>query len=219
MLASKVVFDYNTFFNYWVAFTDNCKSSTSCYFYLHGMRSQQKPQKKYLPATHTNISGVRVFVQSIGNKQLIFTIPVLLDGKLWDFHYHTGLNDDFVDKITKKKQPAVFFHKTLQHPKGYNPLDKESEGKEHKNCYFYDGDTITSVERIVCRNMSQGKTLKDVFPNELHIIQEIITRPFLMKSNLKGGSKYKWLFGRWRKVYDKNSILYIKYKKQILPIT
>ena len=57
-----------------------------------------------------------------------------------------------------------------------------------------------------------------VFPDktEIDIIREIITRPFVPQKG--GGSRFKWILGRWRKVYKVGSKFYIKHKGELLTL-
>ena len=104
---------------------------------------------------------------------ILFTFPVFIDGKYWDFHYHFGVNSNFKDKVSKKLIDVIFFHKTEQ-----NPNKKE---KNSYNCYFPDKIEIFNVADIICIQETSNK-MGNKFPitdNDFKNIEEIIRRPFL----------------------------------------
>ena len=213
----SIRFNYETFFNHWSNFTDTCTSKQTCYFYLRTPHVNQRPIQKQLPSKYVNIDGIKVYVQKLGINELIFTTPIEIDGIMWDFHYHFGLVYNFIDKQspTKETITAVFFHQTMQYPKGHYPYDPQAEGKYHKNCYFKDNESLDNIESIVCRERKSYGTLSSTFPNEIQVIKDIIMLPFTKL----GGSHLHYILGRKRKITKVGRKSMITYKCKLISLT
>ena len=94
----------------------------------------------------------------------------------WDNHFHFGKDNSIQIKnpITNIKEyvPAVYFHKTIQHP--------EKKGKELINCYFYPEMEMNMniFENMKC--LQRGYKMRELYTKKDFIyIKEIISRPFL----------------------------------------
>lgn len=215
-----MLFDYNAFYNYWSNFASNCSTASEklCYFYYKTPHKNQNPVAYNLPQDSIEIDGIKVYVKP-GLDDLIFTTPIEIDGRLWDFHYHVGIFPNFTDNqsTTKPKQKitAVFFKKTSQIPVGHHQYDHTLQGKEHTNCYFRNGESLTSVSNIVCRERQIFATMQQVFPNEVNVIKEILTKPFVTT----GGGNCIFILRRKRKVTKDGRKSMITYRGKQISLT
>jgi hypothetical protein len=182
-------FDYNIFYNYYTdtnnLLIDPPNNNIIYYFYNEpGPRSQ-----KEIPVPHplnyiTINNGTKVYITELSNKQLLFTLPTLINNKLWSNHYSFG-TEIFEYRKSKKQVLMVFFHKTTQDP--------NKNGKIPNRCYFEDGTLITDVEKIICQQETKSQMDTKFLINDISFIKEIINRPFLGIVNF-GGSKSKKLY-------------------------
>ena len=168
-MTTPFTFDYNQFYDYYNNKTNLSadKKPPITYYYLpHDKRLLANYRLKH----YITIDNKRFYVTTTGDR-VMFTFPQFIDGKYWDFHYHFGLDTQFIhDKI---KTPAIFFHRTKQIP--------AEEKKRSDNCYFPDGVTIDKVEDIQCFQ-TRYNTMATEFPpdgEDFKYIEEIISRPFL----------------------------------------
>lgn len=182
---------------------DNLNTESNNTIIWYYPKTYSGPINKKMPDQYITIDSNRIYVTNYtdisGKKHLIFTIPELIDGKLWDNHYHFGERN--IEKTIKTLHgknkkiyiDVIFFHKTIQ-----NPLLNR---KELKNCYYNFNEKIRNVEDIICLQNSTIKKMSDYFSiygEDLKIIKEIISRPFL---GIKiGGIKRKTIKNKKRKI-------------------
>jgi hypothetical protein len=174
-----LIFDYNRFFNYYKNNAKTCKNPPRLKYYKDRVVHSNTTSKKYI-----TIDGKNVYITVIPADPpqgrlvdaLLFITPTLVNGELWDVHYHFGIMDEF----TKEKRDlyninAVYFHKTSQ----------QFTDKKQTRCYFFTNQDITNVENIECLETKNSKiSSSDKFPitgADFAIIREIIQRPFVEK--------------------------------------
>ena len=177
-MSSPVLFDYNQFFNYYKNNAKTCKNPPILKYYKNRIPHSKQTSKKYITINGKNVYIIVLPADPSQGRlvdALLFITPTLVNGELWDVHYHFGIRDDF----TKEKRDlyninAVYFHKT------YYSTYKD---KEHTNCYFFTNQDITNVENIECLETKNSKISSgDKFPltgPDFAIIREIIRRPFV----------------------------------------
>jgi hypothetical protein len=118
--------------------------------------------------------------QKDDSKELLFSIPTEINGKLYDFHYHFGISFD-----TNSQENKIFFHKTEQCLScSENTIDKPYDGKgfyKHIDCYFLDNIPIKNIRTIICEN-EKSFTLETAIKNEidLKILEKLMSRPFVI---------------------------------------
>lgn len=110
---SKFLFDYSIFYKY---YTNNVnyfidKNPNRVWYYYNGPSLTQLPHSSILPNSYIEIKKKRVYITTTSSGGIFFTIPELINGKLWDFHYHFVLSD-----IRKSGNYLIAFHKTIQNP-------------------------------------------------------------------------------------------------------
>jgi hypothetical protein len=219
------LFDFNTFYNYYINVTNLLHDPTTIaisYFTHNPRPTISTPSLKSNSNYYITIGGgiIRVYItvlldyngQPLPSKNLLFTIPTLINNIYYDNHYHFGLQQ--IDERTillnpiYKKIPSIFFHKTIQLPP---PLS--TGGKNTMHCWFRDNISISKVEDIIC-TQERSSQIKNKFPwdfqRDVEFISEILSRPFLGILNPGGGGihigkrggKYKIKNGK--KIYIKN---------------
>lgn len=190
--GNSIKFNLNKFLNYYTdpnnphIYTDTNQLTTS-YFYTHKIIKTEPLSQRYI-----RINGKKLYITHYiknGTDHILFTTPKNVNGALWDDHYHFGLDVNYPSKrYTRKSKTAtvraIFFHKTIQIPKGKNKGRKKS-----RKCYFYDNIPLKYIARVKC--VSDGtKRMNHVFPvtsDDYLYIHEIIRRPFYEVK--KGGYK------------------------------
>jgi hypothetical protein len=176
----SLIFDFGQFYNFYtdvnnkMIFTDTRTNRPLVYFYTRDVKTYAFIDVgKAMSTQYITSYGIKVFITKHGNG-LLFSIPKLINGRFWDFHYHVGLNVAFKDLNDNVTKHMIFFHKTIQIP--------SKNEKEQKRCYFQDQLTITDVRNIVCKNNKQSKTMSQNFPfdhvKDIEIISDILTRPW-----------------------------------------
>ena len=158
-------------------FTVKSKKKSGKYIVIDGNRL-------YIDILLKNLAANRI------KDALIFTTPTLINGELWDTHYHFGVRSNFTksSRGIHGKINAIYFHKTTQTP----------TGKQLSNCYFFTDQDITHVENIECLESGSRMSSNDKFPmtgSDFAIIQEIIKRPFV---GVKFGGKTRKIFHQLR---------------------
>jgi len=187
---SNFYFDYEKFYNYYSDVSNleinNETPRQDIYYYSENPNNIQMPIQITLSDKFITINNSRIYVSSIGKQRLLFTIPTLIDNKLWDFHYHFGkrIVNKPKQKSQKRKKPidGVFFHKTIQKP--------TENGKENINCYFRQKMNIdlNNFEDMEC--LQRGNKMRELYtPEDFVYIKEIISRPFKNQTAGKASRK------------------------------
>ena len=178
-MSSSFMFNYSQFYNYYTdknnLLIDPTPPIVSYYKPFSSSFNTNSSLKVYIL-----INNERFYVTENKGK-LLFTFPTQINGNVWDFHYHFGVNPSFSYKKSKP-YAAVFFHKTEQIP--------SRKSKQSTNCYFPDNTNITNVSDILCAQ-TDGIKMSGFFPGtgpDFKYIEEIICRPFL-GVRLGGGNK------------------------------
>lgn len=175
----QLIFDYRRFFNYYKNNAKTCENPPIVKYYDEGELYDDEPtSNKYITIDGKNVYITVLpvnFAKGRHVEALLFITPTLVNGELWDVHYHFGIRkNDFTNKNRSlKKINAVYFHKTARYMKD----------KQHTNCYFFTNQDITNVENIDCLETKNSKISSgDKFPMtgaDFAIIREIIQRPFV----------------------------------------
>lgn len=192
-MSQQFIFDYQTFYNYYTdsnnpdLYLDQTPETLTYYF-----KSHPTPNS---PKYFITIGGTKIYItdQNKSTKDLLFSIPTIINGEFYDNHYHFGI--DLIDEQTvyypkQKKVLSIYFHKTLQRPQDKTVLPIR--------CSFRNGSLIIDVENIICNQEKMAK-IKDNFDSiwDIEIIKELISRPFIGVKN-RGGCK---------KIYGYNEII------------
>jgi hypothetical protein len=211
-MTDVIRFDYKVFFEYWSNFARTCNAKQPCYFYPRTPYRNQQPKLKYLNTIPLEIEGIQVYVQVLRD-ELLFTTPIEIEGRLWDFHYHVSVTKRFLLRKENRHIDAVYFHRTIQKP--------QVEGKEHINCYFENLTPLNDVENIVCKERTTHATLSSVFPNEMAVIKAIITAPSYNNTSGGAGKKQtrKFVIGRLRKITKVGRKSFVTYKGDRISLT
>jgi len=178
-MSTPIIFNYDTFYKYYTN-KNNVNRSTDPPTLKYNDDFTVKSKKK--SGKYIFIDGNRLYIDLlpknlVANRvkdALIFTTPTLINGELWDTHYHFGVRSNFTkpSRGIHSKINAIYFHKTTQ----------TTTGKKLSNCYFLTDQDITHVENIECLESSSRMSGNDKFPMtgpDFAIIREIIQRPFL----------------------------------------
>lgn len=176
MPYTPYIFDYMTFYNYYTdpkhVFIDP-NTKPNLWFYKTNITTEN-PSFKPWPKTYILVGGVPIYVSIDRDYRIYFTFPHFENNMFWDNHYHFGLK--LVTDLTKVKprpqKRVVFFHKTTQ-----NPIERKKN--QQVNCYFDERLQVDTVENIICQQGSAKTIMVSHFPSEIHIIKEIISRPFV----------------------------------------
>jgi len=198
-MSNIIQFDYETFYNYYTNDSnlekDNSSLNTTIWYYENTQYKNQQPIDTILSKKYIVINNTKLYIKQLdSSSKLLFTIPTLIDNKLWDFHYHFGI-DDLAIRTKKKKSkkekdkkiPFVFFHKTIQDP--------SIHGKDINGCYYEIKMNINLDTFPDMKCLQRKNKMKELYtPEDLVYIIEIISRPFLNKDKKpsgKGGTKKK----------------------------
>lgn len=80
----------------------------------------------------------------------------------------------------------VHFHKTTQHPTGYDEYKQKPVGyNEHKRCYFKDNIQIERFNDIMCINSRTSIMGRAFTKTEKTLIEDIMRRPFMQIAGRK----------------------------------
>jgi len=182
-------FNYRSFVNYYYSDSRNVlvdpAPPTTLYYDKYGVQ-----HTKVLDPNYIVIKNKRYYVQIInnnGNVVVFFTQPVMINGELWDNHYHFGVDTKFdtsnIFHGKKKGISVIYFHKTIQEP---HKIDKKTQTR----CYFLLHQPIDNVADIDCLNTKEYKmtTYFPVSGPDFDVVQEIIRRPFY-GVQLNGGKR------------------------------
>ena len=172
-----IKFDYDTFYKYYTTDSNLKTDLNPPYTYYYPETDSKTPVYKQISDKFIKINNTKVYItqhKQNNKNQLLFSIPIKKDNtpKLWNDHYHFGINlmTDYTSS-SKEQFPAVFFHKTTQRP---------NKGKLNENCYFspiIDID-LDNFENIKC--LQRGYKMREIYlPEDFIFIKEIISRPFL----------------------------------------
>ena len=137
-------------------------------------------RRKRLKPEYIIINGEKLYITYYIDDEdvehMLFTIPTYINKKLWDIHYHFGVDKKIksLRKTRKSNKPleAVFFHKTIQIP--------DENKKYFIRCYFENGIEINDIKDIKCVS-DRTNRMRDEFPitsDDFMYLQEIIRRPF-----------------------------------------
>jgi hypothetical protein len=180
-MSNTIKFDYDTFYKYYTTDSNLKEDEDPPEIYYYPKTTSKKPKQQTLSKKYITINSDRVHITKIienDKEALLFSIPELKDKDLnrWDNHFHFGKDNSIQIKnpITNIKEyvPAVYFHKTIQHP--------EKKGKELINCYFYPEMEMNMniFENMKC--LQRGYKMRELYTKKDFIyIKEIISRPFL----------------------------------------
>jgi len=183
---ASFLYEYDKFYDYYTNpnnyVVDNSPRKI-IWYYIDEPYTNQKPLSVKLSRKYIVVNNKQLYIKTTNTGGILFTFPVKINGKLWDFHYHFGLSDF---KNNKTGKFLVYFHKTIQNP--------SKTGKERDNCYFDNIQTVTDVSILRC-----GQTRNDIMyelfsknGEDYAIIEELISRPFL-GIRIGGNSKNKTL--------------------------
>lgn len=181
------IFNYNIFYNYYKNHSNLLKTSDNVsvkYYRNIATGYQQIPEKTTLSKNYIVVGTNKIYVSELSNQNLLFTIPVEINGELWDTHYHFVLGKIIPTEKTIKKHTPVMdvikLHKTVQHP--------EKHTKENLFCFYEKTTRFTNLTDFSSMKCAQSNgTMQSVFSQEdLEIIYNIIKRPFL---STRGGRK------------------------------
>lgn len=198
---SNYIFNYNKFYNFYTNqknLITNKDDSVVLHFFNKSTKKGTKIPKICEPkqtderCQYVIINGYKIYIadysktgraenQKEDSKELLFSIPTEIHGKLYDFHYHFGISFE-----------TIFFHKTEQCIScSENTVDKPYDGKgfyKHLDCYFLDNIPIKNIRNIICEN-EQSFTLETALKNEidLKILEKLMSRPFV----ISGGKTIK----------------------------
>jgi hypothetical protein len=180
-MTTPIIFDFGTFYKYYTN-KNNVRTSTTpltLQYYDNFVVKSKKKSGKFIVINGNNFY-IDILPKNVASDRItdavLFTTPTLINGALWDTHYHFGVRRNFTKKSRNihNKINAVYFHKTTQTP----------TRKLLSNCYFFTNQDITNVENIECLESGTGSRISgnDKFPMtgpDFAIIREIIQRPFL----------------------------------------
>jgi len=179
----QFIFDYNKFYIYY-SNPKNVEYKTPGY-------TKKLPEKSKELYQFVIINNTELFIDINQNNNTYFRpnssyrYDLLFSKDIqstYDYHYHFGITRGNTTK--DKGKNVIFFHIT----------DYNYEPKHRVNCYFYDGQIISSKMEIF-KNMKceNDENYMNKFSEEdLQNIYEIICRPFITNRKItKGGSKKK----------------------------
>ena len=202
-MSNIIQFDYDAFYNYYTNDSnlekDNSKLNTTIWYYLNAPYKNQPPIDTILSNKYIIINNTKLYIKKLDSNKLLFTIPTLIENKLWDFHYHFGQDNLAIgSKKTKvKKTSLVFFHKTIQDP--------SINGKYMNGCYYHSKMQMNmdNFEDIKC--LQRKYHMKELYtPEDLIFIKEIISRPFITQT---AGKSRKTRRNRKRRVRKTNRFI------------
>ena len=175
---SSFLFDYSIFFNYYTN-PINVISNGKLY-------EKNIPSKKSITLSNfiTTNNGLSLYIDTIPNNGFLDNIlfSKLSSSIPFDYHYHFGLRKCSKKEQNNGKTGIVFFHIT-----DYNL--HYSDPKHHIKCWFYDNEPITTDFEIFKSKkcINDAYTMNKYSDDDIHIIFELITKPFTSTINRKGG--------------------------------
>lgn len=114
-MSTNIIFNYMTFYNYYtnpsnfITETNN-KDCVELYYFTNTKNKSQIASKSNPKCTYIEVNGIKIYISTAdrnhvftnldGNKQiekthmLLFSIPTLIGGILFDVHYHFGIRHD-----------------------------------------------------------------------------------------------------------------------------
>lgn len=186
MYTMSIKFDYDVFYQYYTNINnlliDNNPPIT--FFYI---RTNVLDSNETSPRFFIYINNIAVYITYLSKhkQEILFSIPTIINNKVYDNHYHFGIEKK--DERTKlfnlpekpqKNIDTIYFHKSTQVP--------SISDKERKDCWFRNGTHITDVSDIICTQLMSCKMRdKFNFDCDLAYINEIISRPFLNNGGRK----------------------------------
>jgi hypothetical protein len=200
-MSNIFTFNYNIFFRYYDPaniYNRNIFTQNGTLPKVHFLNSDREEKhenvsNKYIEITLADGKHIKLYISVIKKNNLLFSIPKLhSDGKIWDFHYHFGL-----DKNT------IFLHTKY--------IDVR------KNCYFLNKSGIPvdveDFKQIKCTNDRHymGKFSEE----DISIIYELIKLPFRssISNTVTGGKRRKKITTQNKRPNKLNRTMRIKFCK------
>lgn len=180
-----VIFDYDTFFEYYTN-SDNLlfsRTNQTLYYY----KKEYDLYEKTISDFSVDVRGVKLYVSwNVRKRDLYFSMPREIDGHLWDDHFHFAYSSSYTNAYRKNYGvPMISFSKTLQVPATHT-----KNNKTHK-CNFRDKEEdLRAIQEILCTNHTRETKMSEKLSlQDLQILNEILTRPFVQNA---GTTKIKY---------------------------
>lgn len=122
-MSKKIIFNYATFFNYYMNSNNIIKNNNECVNMLYFTNSTKNKNKKARmgdsKCNYIIINGIRIYISYSDKKNvykndkgenvientdtLLFSIPTIINNKLFDVHFHFGKREHEYIKIKDKR--------------------------------------------------------------------------------------------------------------------
>jgi hypothetical protein len=164
------LFNYNVFYNYYTDVSnleiDNSLPRPIINFY-HSDTKSKKPSTSTLSKYYIIIDNLKIYVSSYEpktidddpNKRLLFTIPVIINNKIYDFHYYFGIKEPneniiihdwyFYDKSLHKVKNSIKSRNKHNKTKKKNKKRNSISNTISENNIDIDTVTINPNEKLI----------------------------------------------------------------------
>lgn len=158
---SNYLFNYATFYNYYTNPDNIITDKNDCLKLLFFNKAKKVSHANTADekCNYIIIDGVKIYISEPGkgnnykdkNGQIIsektygllFSIPILIDDKLFDFHYHFGIRHDNYEKQISESQ-YIHANSILKKPRKTNRTIKSIKSRSMSNNY-----NLTEVEPMI----------------------------------------------------------------------
>ena len=163
------IFNYNIFYNYYTDASnleiENLLPRPIINFY-HSDTKSKKPSTSTLSKHYIIIDNLKIYVSSYTsktdddpNKRLLFTIPVIINDKMYDFHYYFGIKEPneniiihdwyFYDKSLHKVKNSIKSRNKHNKTKKKNKKRNSISNAISENNIDIDTVTIKPKEKLI----------------------------------------------------------------------
>ena len=85
------IFNYDTFYNYYTNPINSIRDENECVSLYYFFDTQKKAKKSSKKCNYIIINDTKIYISNVANTNALhFSIPTVINGHAFDFHYHFG---------------------------------------------------------------------------------------------------------------------------------